>query len=250
MAKRTVLDMVQGLLSITSGDNVNSISDTIEATQFADLLRQCYFDIVDELELPVNRELGNLEGLGDSDLPSVMRLPENVSGVQWIKYDVRDDVSGDKDYADMIYKDPFDFVTYVNNRSSSDADVQVCTITGQVPLMIFTDTRPQFWTSFDDEHIVFDSFNSDVDSSLQTSKSIFYGTARPSFTLEDDFVPDLPENLFSYLYATAEARAFAAFKQDLNPKSEQQEKRSRIRTFRNKWRTHRHNYEGPDFGKR
>jgi hypothetical protein len=251
MAKRTLLDLVQGVLSVTDGDNVNSISDTVEATQIADLVRQCYFDIIDEMELPGTGTLGNLEGLGDTDLPTVMRLPENISLVEWMKYDVRLDNTDDKVYRDIKYKDPHDFVTYTNNRSSTDTtNYKVCIVENSSPIIVDKTTGPTYWTTFDDEYIVFDSFDSNVDSTLQSSKSIFYGYKRPTFTLEDEFIADLPENLFTYLYSMAEARAFAAFKQDLNPKSERQENRARIRVQRNKWRSGRFNNEGPDYGKR
>lgn len=252
MAKRTVLDMVQGILSIIDGDSVNSISDTIEATQIADLIRQCYFNIVDEMELPHTGDVRSLEGLGDTDLPTLMRMPEDVSLIEWVKYDVRSTVGGDKEYADIEYKTPHDFVTFVNNRPSTDTtNYKVCTVgEDNVPIIVARLARPYYWTSFDDEYVVFDGFDSNVDSTLQTSKSLVYTLSRPPFTLTDSFVPDLPENLFTYLYSTAEAKAFATYKQALNPKSEQQEGRMRIRSQRNKWRQGRRNNEGPDFGKR
>jgi hypothetical protein len=250
MAKRTLLDMVQSLLSITDGDEVNSISDTIEAGQMADLIKAVYYNIVDEVELPHTGNLRKLNGLGDTDLPNLMQLPQDVSLVEWIKYDVHTSDETELRYADIEYKAPHDFVTYVNNRSSTDADNEVIYVgPDEIPLIIDTTVRPTYWTTFDDEYIVFDSYDSAVDSTLQTSKSLAFVYSRPTFTISDDFIPDLPENLFNYLYSQAEARAFAAQKQSVNPKSEQQENRSRIRVMRNKWRSRRHSNEGPDYGR-
>jgi hypothetical protein len=251
MPKQTLLDMTQDILSAIDGDEVNSISDTVEAMQVVAIIKRCYLDIVTEHELPCNEGLTKLIGLGDVDKPNVMQIPESVSKVNWIQYDCREDVDGDKEYRDMKYLAPLDFMHLVNSRSSTDTDNNVVVeIETDVPLVIDKTKAPTYWTSFDDEYIVFDSYNSDVDSTLQQSKSIIHAGSEPTFTIDDDFIPDLPENLFSYLYNKAEANAFAKLKQETNIKTEQSENRHRIRAQRNKWRQGRAIIEGPDYGRK
>ena len=250
MAKRTLLDMVQGILTETGGDSVNSISDTIDALDTASVIRQKYFDIIDEMDLPVNLELVSLEALGDVTKPTHMRIPENVGQIQWIKYDTRQAIVAAKHYADMIYKKPLDFVTFVNSRSSNDTtNYQIVQQTANIPLVIAKVIPPTYWTSFDDEYIVFDAYDSDVDDTLQSSKTICSASIRPVFTLADAFVPDLPENLFGLLYTQAKNTCFADFKETLNPKSERDESRLRVRAQRNKWRQSRMIHEGPSYGR-
>jgi hypothetical protein len=48
----TVLELVQEILSEMGGDEINSISDTIEATDVATIMRRVYMEMVDEYSLP------------------------------------------------------------------------------------------------------------------------------------------------------------------------------------------------------
>lgn len=249
MAKKTLLELVQDILSATDGDEVNSISDTIEAGQVATIVKQCYFDIIDEHDLPVNGAVVNLTGLADTAKPTHMKLPDSISKIEWIKYDTRESVSGDYTYSDMVYKDPDEFITFTNSRPASDTtNYQVVMYNADTPIVICKTSAPSFWTSFDDEYIIFDSYNTTVDSTLQTSKNICYGFERPELTIDDDSIPDLPENLFGYLEAQATAVCFSQLKQEVNPKAEQRERRLRIRSQRSKWRQGRMINDDVDYG--
>jgi hypothetical protein len=231
-------------------DSVNSISDTIEATSVAEVVKQVYLDIIDEMGLPVNNKLVALEGLGDSTKPTHMHIPDDVSLIHWIKYDTRTDVAGNKVYNEIGYMTPQNFVSMVNVRPSTDTvNYQVVQYDSNVPLIIGKKHAPTAWTSFDDEYIIFDSYDSSVDSTLQSSKSIISANYRPTFTLTDTFIPDLPENLFSLLYTQALSRCFANQKQQLNPKVERQESRMRVRAMRNRWRQSRSTFDGPNYAR-
>src|SRR5690606_26559721 len=116
-------------------------------------------------------------------------------------------------------------------------------------LIIGKTAAPQYWTSFDDKYIVFDSYDTGVEATLQSSKSIVYAEFRPNFILDDDFIPVLPDNLTNTLYIQCLNRCYAAFKETLNPKTERQESRMRIRTQRNKWRHRRQTESGPNYGR-
>ena len=251
MADRTVLDIVQGILGEMVSDEVNSISDTLEALSVASVVRQVYFEIVDEFSLPGDKTLRALTGLGDVTKPTHMQMPQEVSLVEWIKYDVRIDPANDKLFRDIVFKDPLDFVNIVNNRPSTDStNYQVVQWDANVPLVVGRRTGPMYWTSFDDDYIVFDSYNEDVDSTLQSSKTICSVETRPTFLLDDEFVPALPENLVNLLYIQSLSRCMLNFKDRVNPKIERQESRTRVRTQRNKWRQGRQQYLGPDYGRK
>jgi len=250
MADRTLLDLVQGILGEMVSDEVNSISDTLEATSVANVIRQVYLEIVDEFGLPANKTLQALTGLGDVTKPTHMQIPQETSLVEWIKYDCRISVGANKNFRDIIFKDPLDFVTLCNNRASTDLiNYQIVQWDANVPLVIGRRAGPTYWTSFDDDLIVFDSYNEDVDSTLQSSKSICSVETRPIFTVANNFVPDLPENLSNLLYIQALSRCMINFKDKVSPKIERQENRTRVRTQRNKWRQGRQQYLGPDYGR-
>lgn len=251
MAQRTVLELVQGILNEMGSDKVNSISDTIESEDVASILRQVYSEIVDEYSLPSTQTLSALTGLGDTDLPNLMQIPDDEWNIKWIKYDCRLDVSGDKAYRDIQYMDPIDFVTLVNGQPSTDTtNYVVVQWDANVPLVINKVKAPTYWTSFDDNYIVFDSYDSNVDSTLQSSKSMYFAETRPQLSVEDDAIPDLPQNLENLLYITALNRCMSVKTRELNPKTNQEENRLRIRGQRNKWRQGRQTFEGPDYGRK
>ena len=85
MAKMTLLEMVQDIMSDMDSDEVNSINDSQEATQVAQLIKSTYYNIIDGRDMPFLYELFQLEALGDSSKPSHMRLPEDIIDLKFIK---------------------------------------------------------------------------------------------------------------------------------------------------------------------
>jgi hypothetical protein len=179
-----------------------------------------------------------------------MRLPDSISKVYWIKYDTRNAVADDRDYSIIHYMKPEDFVQYVNARRSTDTtnNISVAHVSG-IDLVISKTSAPQFYTSFDDEYFVFDGYNSALDAWMQSAKTMCYGSTRPTFSLTDSFVPDLPENLFNLLYNSTMNRSIALVKQQVNPLVDRMEKRTRVRSQRNKWREDM-KHDWVDYGRR
>lgn len=241
MPARNVLELVQDILTEMGSDEVNSISDTIEATSVANIMRQVYYEIVDEMSLPSTQTLQSLTGLGDTSRPNVMQIPDDASNIKFIKYDVRLNSTDNYNYRDIVYKCPDEFIRFVNGNPSTDTvNYQVVLWTPNVPLVIHKLKGPTYWTSFDDNYVVFDSYDSNVDSTLQSSKSIIISETRPDFFVEDTFIPALPENLENVLYIQTLNRCFADLKATLNAKGEREESRRRVRAMRNKNRHNSH----------
>lgn len=251
MAKRSLLNMVQGILSAMDGDEVTSISDSSEAQQVARVIEDVYWDLIDEHDLPHNFDLFALEGLADVTKPTHMRLPENVSKIEWIKYNRKMDGADPDQYATITYKEPLDFVQMCAERDTTDTsnNLQV-PYKNNINLTIYNNSPPTWYTMFDDEYVIFDSWLNSLDTTLMSSKSLCYGAIRPSFTSSSNtFVPDLPENLFSVLYNEAMSRSMNLWKQSVLPKVEQSASRMRVRAQRNKWREDMV-YKGVDYGRR
>ncbi len=108
MAKTTLLDLVQGILSDADGDEVNAIADTIESDQCARVIRDEFRIIADENDLKMQVSLTQLTATGTST-PTQMTRPEGFHSIEWIKYDRR--VSGsDPKFEDISYRDPSSFI--------------------------------------------------------------------------------------------------------------------------------------------
>ena len=83
---------------------------------------------------------------------------------------------------------------------------------------------------------MFNAYDSSVETNLQQSKSQCMASRSPSWTLSDDFIPDLPDEAFSRLLAEAKAACFSRLKQLTDNKAEQQAIRQRNAMSRKSWR--------------
>lgn len=250
MAQRTVLELIQDIITETGGDAINSISDTIEASDVGTILKQVYSEIVDEYSLPSTRTVQALLGLADTNKPNIMKIPDGSYDIVWLKYDNRTGVSSNIAYAPIEYRTPEEFMTMVSSGPSTDTtNYKVVMWDTNVPMIINKKHGPQFWTSFDDKYIVFDSYNSSVDSTLQSSKSMIYVETRPVLTVSNTFVPVLPENLENLLYIKTLNRVLGT-DNIMKPGLQRTELHTEVRTQRNKWRQGRQTYNDNNFGRK
>jgi hypothetical protein len=86
MAEQTVLTMVQNILSRMSSDEVNSIGDTTESMQVAQILQNKYYDIVARGSLTIDETLFQLVPSDNATNPVMMLLPQGVSRIDWLQY--------------------------------------------------------------------------------------------------------------------------------------------------------------------
>ena len=240
MAKMTLIEMVQDILSDMNSDEVNSISDTEESLQVAQILKTTFYEIYSLRLWPTHATLVQLTTAADADNPTKVSLPDNITEISDIKYDVRDDGSDPIEYRSVKYMPPSDFLAYMYSRKSTNSNVKTVTISGTIKLLVLTDKAPEYYTSFDDEVIYFDSYDSDVDTTIQSSKIICMATVEPTFSLTDTFTPDMPAKAFPYYLAEAKSVCFEKIKQAPSAKEEQRSRRQRTRLMREKRRIGRY----------
>lgn len=229
MSKLTLLEIVQDILNDLTDDEVNSINDTAKSLQIAQIVKTTYFNIITGKHYPHLNELFQLEGLANLNKPNYMRVPETIETIEWIKYNKKLSTDTKNKFEKVTYKTPTEFIDIVDSRNSSDSNVQIVQDFSGVTLSIFTDKAPTYYTSFDEEYIVFDSFDNTVDSTVQASKTSSFGRRKVTFTMEDTFIPDLPVQMFYYLLNEAKSVAFSISKQTLNTKVEQNAKTQKYR---------------------
>lgn len=250
----TVLEIVQDMLNVVDGDKVNSISDTIESEQCANIVRQNFDIIIDQYQLTATKAPFRLTGLGDTNLPTAFDIPDDVSSVDYVRYDTKLDPTGSQNYTDIRYLSPKDFIDLVTKRDSTQTNVQTCTVTGNITLYIFNDKAPEFYTTFDDQRIFMDSFDSDVESTLQTSKTSCYGEKKLALTVDDSTEIPLPHYLTTLLRTQSLEMACEIWKEGAPLRIRQDAMRSRIASQRQRRRL-RVNQEkdlftGPNYGRR
>jgi hypothetical protein len=86
MAEQTLLQIVQNILSAMSSDQVNSISDTPESLQVAQIVQNKYYDIVARGDLELDEQLFQLVPSNNSTQPTIMSLPAGVARIDWLQY--------------------------------------------------------------------------------------------------------------------------------------------------------------------
>lgn len=227
MAKMTLLEMVQKVLVSVNGDEVESISDTVESLMIANMIEDVFNNMVSNRVVPEHKELIKVDALGNGDMPNYLKLPTNVINITSFRYNKTDDYDNETEYVTVKYVDPEVFLERVSARDQTDSNIDVVVDFSGVRLLIQNDKQPDYWTSFDDLHMVFDSYDSDVENTLQSTKSLAYGTVEPTFTLSDDFTPDIDSNMFTLLLNEAKAWAHLELKQQTHGKAEQQARKQR-----------------------
>jgi hypothetical protein len=237
MAQMTLLEVVQDILNDIDGDEVNSINDTIEAQQIAQVVKTTYFNIMENgRDWPHLDEMFQLEAATVAK-PVYMKLPDTIREVRWVKYNKRSSTDTHDKMENVKYKTPEEFMQLVDARLSDATNVDVITDASGVSMNILNDTPPTYYTCFDNTYLVFDSFDSAIDTTnLVSSKTQCFGKRAPTFTTSDTAVADIPGNMFQYLLAEAKATCFINFKQSQNPKAEQVSLTHKRRMSQDAWR--------------
>ena len=222
MSKRTLLDMVQEILNDIDSDEVESIDDTVESEQVVSILKSTYYAMMSNRDWPHLRRSIQITGIGDTTKPTHMKLQDGIKEMCFINYNKVKNGETRKRYEEIEYLQPDHFLHKTNLRNNDDSDTVAITDTGGIEILIKNDVPPKYYTSFDDEYLVFDSYDSTVDTTLQESKVQAMAYVMPDWTSEDTFIPDLPENAFTALVEEAKSRASFRLKQVADQKAEQE----------------------------
>jgi len=231
--KKTLFEIVDDILNDLDADKVNSITDTVESEQVAQIVQTCYYEMLGNRNWPHTRKLVQFNALGDLSKPNYLRAPEEMKELVFFRYDCQKLGDTIPDLQDIKYKEPEEFLRMLSKRSGDNLD-QVVDFSGST-LLIFNDKHPQYWTSFDDEYVVTDSYDSAVDDTLKQSKTQCLAYIIPSWSHVDTFVPDLPIEAFPALIEEAKSTAFIALKQVANQKAEQKSNRQQRWLSRKAW---------------
>ena len=249
MAKLTLLDMVQTILSSMDSDDVNSISDTEESLQVVDIIEDTYFEMMSQRDWPHLKGTCPLESLGDTTQPTSLKIPVLVSSINVLKYDTTETGDADKSYAEIIYCDPVAFLDTLLQRNTSATEITEVTAVGGAPLWVYNDRAPRIWTSFDDELVVMDGYNATIDSTLQGSKSMVHCVKSPTFTREDTALADMPEKAYPVYLAECKRACHIYLKQSDSPLDAKRALRGANRLKGKDWRAH-DGKKTPNFGRK
>lgn len=250
MAKLTLLEIVNDIANDIDTDPVNSINGTVESTQIAQIVKTVYFELMSNRNWPHLKRTIQLEASGDVNRPTHMKLPELVKELVSLNYNKLKSTELTRDrYHQIQYLEPEQFLRKINTRNVTDSNTVKVTDFGGAPLYIRTNSQPHWYTTFDDEYLVMDSYDSDVESTLQEENTQAVVYVEPSWTHADNAIPDLPSEAFPLLLEEAKSTAFLVIKQSPNLKAEQKAKRQNTWLSRKSWRV-QGGVQYPDYGRK
>lgn len=239
--KKTLIEMVRDVLNALDSEDVNSINDSVEAQQVARIIQQVYYNHISGVDIPEHANLIQLTAASDSTTPTHFTMGSNVQKVENIWYATDASFT----YREICYLSPLDFIKMVDSVSSNYVNVTV----GGTNLRIRNDKNPEYYTTFNDETIIMDSYKATTESTLQESKVRAYGYVIPEFSISDSYRPDIDANLYQYIINEAISTAYEWLKGGPSQKAEQAARRSRARVHGRLKRTGTRNGL-PNYGRR
>jgi len=192
--KLTLLQVVNTYLDYTDGFIVSTLDGSVEAQQVVTVAQKVFHDLVTDVFANTQLEtLIQLDSLADSTKPNYLKLPDDMMAIRDSKvlYDVAD-LTTEIVMAEMIYLLPSEFLQQVG-QTKLDDNSQVVEDFGGYKMHIRNNAPPEFYTSFDDSHLVFDSYDSVRESTLQKNKNGVITIQQRTFTKSETYIIDLPE---------------------------------------------------------
>jgi hypothetical protein len=222
----TKLELVQSILNAMDSDYVTSTTETEEAQQVEQILEEVYYEMLTRTDWDFITDIRKLEASGSAtptDTPTTLRVPDKIADIKNLQYDIT--VTGDANTTirTLTYMEPVDFLKMLQDRKSGDSNVVAKNhITTGISLLLRNDKMPEYWTSFEDEYVVFDSYLASEESYVVYTKSIVTGVLYPDWPATDGLYPELPTQFYPTFLARAKARCMVLLKQMQSPHDEQE----------------------------
>ena len=212
--KQTLLEIVQRVAEFIDGETINSINDTREATQIANIVKETYQYLLQTREINTRDNIVHFNDvLLTEEKPNYLTYQDTVFEIFDLQY--KDLTDGR--YSRVQYVDPDVFLQKALSLDPNEEHVvQVKDYSG-IYYYIRNDKQPAYYTSFDDLHIAFDSYNADVEDTIHDNNVIAQGRYMPEFKLEDDFVANMAPQHFPLLLSKCKEIAGVELKEYTNP---------------------------------
>jgi hypothetical protein len=153
--KSTLLQIVQSILSDMDSEAVNALGDSVEAQQVASVVEDTYFNIIAARNIPEHNKLIPLVSLSSNARPTHFTYPARTKELIRVDYNIG--TASLQDYREIVYVEPLVFIDRM-----SETDLKVTTVDQSVELFVANNKDPSYYTSFNDNHIIMDSYDAAV----------------------------------------------------------------------------------------
>ena len=227
MAKYTMLEFVQLIGEAIESDEIDELDETIEATQIMNILQQTYSEVLDRRDWEfIKDRVVQMDVMPASDVKiNHLLIPPSVTALQCLRYL---DMNGK--FIDLTYLQPCDFIAKLHARNPADANITTVPNDDGVPMYVVNDKPPQWYTSFDEESLAFDAFESVRGIGNQIADTVIVGNIKPlpNWTAPTATLP-IPERMNSLILNEAIATANYRLRQTADPRSERLARRQNIK---------------------
>ena len=249
MAKMTILDMVQDIMNDIDGEFVNSIDDTEEAMQVAQIIRSTYNAMMSNRNWAHTRHPLQLTPTTNLAQPTHVVVPDKVKELYFVNYDISTAEAANSSYQEMKYKEPDTFLRLTNEYNTSEGTVTQVTDDSGITIQVLNNTAPSFYTSFDDRTLVFNAYDSEVESNITSNRMQAMAYMMPDLIIEDNSIPDLPDDAFALLVESVKSKASWKLRQVADPAAQAEAKRQVKWLARNHRRIHK-GIKYPNYGRK
>lgn len=233
---RTLLYTVQRVLEKLNLDPVNSITDTEDSLIIAREAETTFYDMMARADWPDKIDLITVNSKNDLTEPTVLVLSENTSWIKSLRYDATTSSDNHKVIKEICWLEPEDFLEKVYSRNTDNSDVDEVKYK-DMPVFVFNDRMPEYYTSFDNVNLVLDSYDGDEEDTLNGDKTICYGRVDPTWTHDDDFVIPLQDDLHPLFLSSLTVACSQYMTGDLSQEDERRAQRGISRMRRESART-------------
>ena len=211
MPKIALLEICQNIASDMDSFGFNSITEDDEGMQIARVVKEQFELMQSTLTMVDTEKRYQLQTL--AGFPNMLKMPDNAESLTRLQYRQDDpaDASTRMVYADLIRLEPEVFSDMMLGLNELSTNVTAGLDPDGAPVKYSTNSPPAYFTSFDNENIMFDSYQSGFVGNadgVTAGNTICFGEVVPVFLLEDTYVPEIPENAFMRLITTSKAACF------------------------------------------
>lgn len=232
---RTLLYTVQRVMEKLNLDPINSIGDTEDAILISREAETTFYDMLTRGEWKANLELVTVESVSDISRKTVLRIPDNVTKISSVRYDCSYP-DKNKDIRRIVFLEPEEFLERSYNLSTDSDNVEENVINNKT-ILVENNRMPLYYTSFDNEHIVFDSYDKEVEDTVDPEKVICYGEITPSWLEEDTFVIPIQDNLYPLYLASLTSACSIYLMSNISQEDERRQARGISRMRREQTKT-------------
>lgn len=227
MAKKTLLKLVQLIGERIGADEIDAIDETIEAVEIVNILELTYDEILDrrDWEFLRDRTLRMKARAGGDTKLFNLDIPSTVTKLQCVRY-----IDDNGKFPELDYVEPCGFISRLDGRNVGEANVTAIANDDGVLLNIITDAPPTFYTSFDEDTISFDSYDSARGTGNQAGDSLIIANVKPAMDFTDPTAKfPIPERMGTLLLNEAIATAGVQLRQVTDARAERIARRQGIK---------------------